>query len=158
MTTIATTGLRQTATSAVITSSRAAHRAPHTLLLSRTSTLVAWAGLMVAAFHPPHGFGVPICWFNATSGAPCWGCGLSRSFSCFARGMFAEGWFYHPFGPVLMAVLLGIVAISLLPSRLRHRPAAVLDRFPRITLTGYVALVTSFVTFGTLRALHHLLG
>ncbi|MCH8251556.1 MAG: DUF2752 domain-containing protein [Planctomycetes bacterium] len=121
--------------------------------MSRTSIFVAWAGLLLATLHPPHGLGVPLCWFKATSGAPCWGCGLSRSFSCYARGMFAEGWSYHPFGLVFMAVLLGIAGVSLLPTRLRHRPAAVLDRFPRITQTGYFVLVTLFVTFGTLRAL-----
>ena len=153
MSTVATTDSRNMATNAAATPPRFARRAPHTLLLNRTSVLVAWAGLLVAALHPPHGLGVPICWFKATYGAPCWGCGLSRSFSCCARGMFAEGWSYHPFGPGFIVILVGIAGVSLLPSRLRHRPAAVLDRFPRITITGYFALVTSFVMFGTLRAL-----
>ena len=132
-------------------------RAPHTLLLSRTSVVVAWAALLLAVLHPPHGLGLTLCWFQATTGASCLGCGLSRSFSCSLRGMFAEAWSYHPFGPALLTILLAIVCASLLPPVLGFSPKALLDRFPRITTTCYVVLVTLFVAFGTLRALLELL-
>lgn len=136
---------------------RSARIAPHALLLGRTSVLVAWATLVLAALHPPHGLGVRLCWFQAACGVSCWGCGLSRSFSCSVRAMLTDAWSYHPFGPILLMILVAIVGASLLLSRLRYRSTALLDRFPRITITAYVALVTLFVTFGTLRALLELL-
>ncbi len=132
-------------------------KAPHTFLLSGTSVTAAWLVLALAAFHPPHGLGVPLCLFRATAGAPCWGCGLSRSVSCSLRGMLSEAWAYHPFGPILLTLLAGIAITSVLSARLRGRVAMALDRHPRATVGSYAVFVALFVTFGTLRALFHLL-
>ncbi len=130
--------------------------APHSLLLGRTSTVVAWLVLVTATLHPPHGLGLPLCWFQATTGVPCCGCGLSRSLSCTVRGMFQEAWGYHPFGAVFLVVFLVIAGASLLPPPARRRLTAWLDHAPRATLTAYVALVGLFIAFGTLRALGYL--
>lgn len=132
-------------------------KAPHTLLLSRTSVTAAWLVLALAAFHPPHGLAVPLCLFRATTGAPCWGCGLSRSVSCSLRGMLAEAWAYHPFGPIVATLFAGIAITSVLSVRRRSRVAMLLDRNPRVTVSSYSGFVALFVTFGTLRALFHLL-
>ncbi len=131
--------------------------APHTLLLSRTSVTVAWLVLALAVVHPPHGLGVPLCLFRATSGAPCWGCGLSRSVSCSVRGMLSDAWVYHPFGPIVVTLLAGIAITSVLSARRRRRVAMLLDRHTRVTVSSYAVFVALFVTFGTLRALFHYL-
>jgi len=130
-----------------------APRAPHALLLSRTSVTAAWSILMLAVVHPPHGLGVSLCLFRATTGVPCWGCGLSRSVSCALRGMLAESWTYHPFGPILLMILAGIAITSVLPARTRSRVALMLDRHPRATVGIYGVFVTLFVTYGTLRTM-----
>jgi hypothetical protein len=135
---------------------RRQHALPHTLVLSRTSVAVAWVGLGLAAVHPPHGLGVSICWIRATTGLPCWGCGLSRSLSCCLRGMFAEAWAYHPFGLLFVGVLSAIALWSILPATARRRVAQWLDRFPRAFKAAYAVLVTSFVVFGVARAMWHL--
>lgn len=93
-------------------------KAPHTLL-NRTSVTAARPVLALAAFHPPHGLGVPLRLFRPTTGAPCWGYGLSRSVSCSLRGMLSEAWAYHPFGPILATLLTGIAITSVLSAHRR---------------------------------------
>jgi len=127
-------------------------------LLGRTSTFVAWAALAIALVHPPHGLGVRICWTAGVADVPCPGCGLTRSVSCAVRGMFAEAWAYHPFGPVFAALFIGIAAVSLLPLGGRRRVAAVMDRFSGWTAFAYAAFVASFLTYGVVRAVNHLVG
>jgi len=66
---------------------------------------------------PVHGHiaGIPsICPFQNLTGMPCPGCGLTRSFVCFAHGHFAEAFRYHALGPALFVALLGQTTITLL--------------------------------------------
>lgn len=132
-------------------------RAPRSQLLGRTSVWTAWLVVALAALHPPHGLGVQLCLFHATTGAPCWGCGLSRSLSCSLRGMLGEAWAYHPFGPILLIALVGIAITSLLCPCKRERIAAQLDSHPRVTTCSYAVWATMFLAFGTMRAVLHLL-
>lgn len=125
---------------------------PHRLLMDPTSCCVAAAALLLALWHPPHGLGIELCWVGAYTGLPCWGCGLSRSMSCSLRGMFAEAWSYHPFGPILMFVLAGIVIVRMMPAAARAGIIAFLDERPRLTIGLYGVLVASFLAFGVLRA------
>ena len=135
---------------------RSPHVLPHKLMLNRTSVGVAWVALALAAVHPPHGLGLPVCWLRATTGLPCWGCGLSRSLSCCLRGMFAEAWGYHPFGVVVVAVLFAIALGSVLPGPAREGVVRFLDRFPRAFNVAYALFVTSFLVYGLVRATWHL--
>ena len=112
--------------------------------------LILWA---VAILHPPHGLDLPICWWKATTGLPCPGCGLMRSVSCTARGMFAEAWNYHPFGPIWLAVATAGAATYLLPRSARRRLNLALTRHRRLAHAAYAALVAAFLGYGTLRAL-----
>src|SRR5262249_17002125 len=66
------------------------------LWLAKPSVAAAWLGLALAFVTPPHGTGFTVCWFKNSTGLPCPGCGLTRSFSCALRGMFLESWHYHP--------------------------------------------------------------
>lgn len=94
-------------------------------MLNRTRVVVAWVALALAAIHPTHGLGLRVCWLHATTGLPCWGCGLSRSLSCCLRGMFAEAWAYHPFGVMLVGVLFAVALASVLPGPARELPREV---------------------------------
>lgn len=49
-----------------------------------------------------------ICPFHWLTGLPCPGCGLTRSFVAIARGDWPGAIGYHPFGPLLFGVLLGL--------------------------------------------------
>lgn len=48
-----------------------------------------------------------VCPFRATTGVPCPGCGLTRSFMAIARGHFEEALRMHLFGPVLFLGFTG---------------------------------------------------
>lgn len=66
----------------------------------------------------PHGgtiAGLPsICAFSNLTGIPCPGCGLTRSFVCFAHGHFLDAFHWHPLGPLLFSgALLYLVGTTL---------------------------------------------
>jgi len=131
------------------------------LLVDRTSTCVAFGALFVAAIHPPHGLGARVGWVDYCLGIPCWGCGLSRSLSCSARGMLAEAaeaWSYHPFGPFVLLLFAAIVLVRLLPGPRRRRLLEALDGHPRPVHSGYTLFVASFVLFGSARRIAHALS
>ncbi len=116
------------------------------------TVVAAWLGLFLAAITPPHGTGTTICWFKLCTGIDCLGCGLTRSLSCGLRGMFAEGFRYHPFGLFILALFLFTALLSVLPDA-RQRVAVYMEARPVFFNTLYLAFVVSFVGFGTVRGL-----
>lgn len=57
--------------------------------------------------------GPVVCPLRRTTGVPCPGCGLSRSFVATAHLGFREAFAFHPFGPLLFAgCALGLLAIA----------------------------------------------
>ncbi len=125
--------------------------------LSRTNICVAWLGLLLGSFTPPHGIGFPLCWLHATTGLPCPGCGLSRSLSCGLRGLWLESWCYHPLGLGILALFLTTAFASLLPAHLWERLERALESRALLFNALYATFVLTFVGFGTMRALHQLL-
>ncbi len=109
--------------------------------------------LVVAAFHPPHGLGIPICWLDRWTGIPCPGCGLSRSLSCAVHGMLGASWEYHPFGLLFLAVFAAIALVSLLPAARRQTLTDFVDRHHRAFSAAYLTLVVSFLAYGAVRAM-----
>ncbi|MFG0284308.1 MAG: DUF2752 domain-containing protein [Phycisphaerales bacterium JB039] len=85
-----------------------AHRIRRSALLSGAG----WLTLLGALLHPAHGMGVQICVYRRMLGVECPGCGLTRSVSCAARGMWHESVSYHPLG---IAVLLLAACLALWP-------------------------------------------
>ena len=114
--------------------------------------LLLWT---VAIFHPPHRLDLPLCWWKATTGIPCPGCGLTRSVSCTAHGMFAEAWQYHLFGPVWLAVATAGAGVRLLPRRFQDRIRTSRKRHLRVGISAYLVLVAAFLTYGVVRTLGH---
>jgi hypothetical protein len=119
---------------------------------SPLTVCVAWMGLSLAAITPPHGTGVTVCWFKQCTGIDCIGCGLTRSLSCGLRGMLAESFSYHPFGPFILALFLFTAVLSLAPSA-RRQVAEYMEARPMWFNGLYLAFVVAFVGFGTVRAL-----
>jgi hypothetical protein len=111
--------------------------------------------LFGAAIHPPHGLGMQICSIRATTGAPCPGCGLTRSMSCVLHGMFRVGWEYHPFGMAFLSCFVGLALVSLLPSSVRERLTSWTQRHTRWISFAYVVFIATFLTHGVVRALLH---
>src|SRR5258707_15715148 len=83
--------------------------------LGKHCVAVAWLGLGLAVLSPPHGSGGSGCWFQSSTGLPCPGFGMSRSFSCAVRGMFAESWAYHSIGLFFLFLFWLTSGQSLLP-------------------------------------------
>ncbi|MCZ6835083.1 MAG: DUF2752 domain-containing protein [Planctomycetota bacterium] len=124
----------------------------------KTSVVLAWLGLCLAIVHPPHGTGVSVCLFSSSVGMPCPGCGMTRSLSCAARGLFEESWSYHPFGLLLLMLFTCTAGLSLLPGATRRRFAASVMRHHRAVTFVYIAFIVSFATFGAVRSIAHLIG
>jgi hypothetical protein len=120
------------------------------------SVAVAWLGLLFAALTLPHGLGVPLCWFQSSTGIPCPGCGLTRSVSCAMRGMLFESCRYHPMGLLVLMLFLVTALQSILPNNIQKRLRRFIEAKPRWSKGFYLAFVTTFLAFGTLRALFHI--
>ena len=76
-----------------------------------------------------------------------------RSVSCTARGMFAEAWNYHPFGPAWLAAATAGAGVCVLPKRFRERLGASREHHRRLCNTAYTVFVAAFLLHGTLRAM-----
>jgi hypothetical protein len=114
---------------------------------------VAWLGLLLAAINPPHGTGIIVCGLKLCTGISCPGCGLTRSLSCGLHGMFAESWQYHPLGLFILALFIATAIRSLLPSLWQERIRSWMESRAFIFNSFYLAFVTTFIGFGTVRAL-----
>ncbi len=131
----------------------AAPVAIYRLLFNRFCTLGALLALPLAALLPSDGAGIPVCWFQALSGLPCPGCGLTRAFSSLLHGQVQAAFAYHPF-VFLLLPLFGIMAAhNFLPARARQGLERFCHAHDRILRVGYRGMVYSLVVFGVLRML-----
>jgi hypothetical protein len=111
--------------------------------------MLAWSILVIALIHPPHGLGIDVCLFHATSGISCVGCGLTRSISCAIRGMAGWSFSYHPFGYVLLGWAAGKSVYCLLPRRAQKRIVAAGSPIWFAALSK--AVIAAFLVFGVAR-------
>lgn len=125
----------------------------HRRWLNNYTIGAAWLGLLLAALSPPHGSGLLVCWFNASTGLPCPGCGLTRSLGCAMRGMFLESWHYHPMGMLILVFFLAIATVSLLSTARQKRLADYMRSKAVVFNAMFVAFLATFVGFGLARAL-----
>lgn len=59
------------------------------------------------------------CWCSRFTGAPCPGCGLTRSCANVVRGHFVRAFNYHPFGLVMGPAALCLALLTLAPTARR---------------------------------------
>lgn len=125
----------------------------HRAVLGKRFLLAAWIIVIGAYIHPPHGMGIQFCWMKRLTGADCPGCGLTRSISCAARGLFQQSWEYHPFGMVLWTVFLLVVVTSLLQrTNVLAEPDRRVPVSDRLIKVIYGLFVAAFLGYGICRA------
>ena len=92
---------------------------PHYTLSQRL--VVAGPPVLLAAFFllpPPEGNGTSLaglpslCTFHNVTGLPCPGCGITRSLVCCAHGLIGQAFRFHPLGPLVFLVLIGMTLMS----------------------------------------------
>jgi len=76
--------------------------------------------------------------------------------SCALHGMFAESWSYHPMGMIVLLILLGVAAVSVLPAASKLIVRNVIDENATFFKRVYFGFVVIFVGFGVIRAFLHL--
>jgi Protein of unknown function (DUF2752) len=89
--------------------------APQNLASPRVALQAAWVVLGVAVALRSVGLWdfesamtqlPPLCLFHALTDIDCPGCGMTHAFLCLARGDVTGAWAFHPFSPLLAALLL----------------------------------------------------
>jgi hypothetical protein len=111
------------------------------------------SALFVLAFvlMPPEGLGWELCICKRLTDAPCPACGFTRSGSNLVRGHFLRAIEYHPFGPLLIPVIVALGLLALAPRRWRQALRdALLQRGERFRPV-YRLLFGAFMVYGILR-------
>jgi len=80
---------------------------------------------------------------------------MTRSLSCSIRGMFAEGWNYHPMGLLVLTLFILTALQSLLPRPLRGRLQALIEAHAFIFNACYLFFAAAFIAYGGGRVLLH---
>jgi Protein of unknown function (DUF2752) len=130
-----------------------------------TGTQTRWL-LLVALYvivQPPEkglgAWGVPdLCTLHRYTGAPCPGCGITRSGANLVRGNFRRAFEFHPFGYIFIPVLFAMTGLSLLPAAWRKAVASKLSRRERLLRITYLVLIWTFLIFGLSRFILVLAG
>jgi len=107
--------------------------------------------LAVIAMPPENGLGVELCILKNVSGAPCPGCGVTRSGANFFRGDVARAAAFHPLGLILHPILLALCVLSILPSATRRAFALRLLPRQRLLAGLLMAFWIAFFIFGLIR-------
>jgi hypothetical protein len=109
------------------------------------------ACLYVIVQPPETGLGIDLCTLHRSSGAPCPGCGMTRSGANLVRGNALRAFQYHPFGLLFIPVLFGLAGLSLAPMAWREAVARGISRHERFWRITNLAILWSFLIFGLVR-------
>ncbi len=123
------------------------------VIVNPLSLWAAPAALILTFVMPPDGLPVTLCWFHNVTGLPCPGCGLTRSLASVSHGHLGEAFRYHPFGPLIYAMAVGLTAAALAGEARRARLRAWLERrrLAARSRTVYHGFVAAFLGFGLAR-------
>lgn len=110
-------------------------------LPERIATLLLAAGgaigVAIAAIWPVRSIdsGDPTCLLRITTGLPCPGCGMTRSWVHLAHGDVAGAFTYNLFGPLLFVLAAALPLWAIYALVRRRRPEAIFDRLnPRVVM------------------------
>jgi len=120
-------------------------------LKSRHLRWLILVAIYVAVQPPEKGLGIDLCSLHRITGAPCPGCGMTRSGANMLRGNFRRAWEFHPFGYIFMPVLFGLVGLSLMPATIRNIVANQISRRERVLRTLNGLVLAAFLLFGIVR-------
>lgn len=101
--------------------------------------LLSLIGLVIARIWPVQSVdsGQATCLLRLTTGMPCPGCGMTRSWVHLAHGDVATAFEYNVFGPVGMAMAAGLIVYTVV-ALVRRRPTdRLFDQLnPKILMVG----------------------
>ena len=120
-------------------------------LASRQTRLALPVLVAVILMPPETGLGIDLCMLKSLSGAPCPGCGVTRSCSNFFRGNVRRSIQFHPLGLIFAPVLIGVALLSLLPDAARKLFAERLSRSDRLLIVASILFWTVFIIYGIAR-------
>ena len=123
------------------------------LLFNPFATWGSFAMLLLVSVLPAGGAGIPVCLFQALSGLPCPGCGLTRGLSSLIQGHPGAAFAYHPFAFIILPMFLALALHNFLPRAARQRVQAFCGAHDRLIRRGYHGFVYAFVAFGVVRML-----
>ena len=117
----------------------------------RTCRWCLLAALYVILQPPETGLGIDLCTLHRYTGAPCPGCGMTRSGANLVRGNFGRAFDYHPLGYILHPILFGLAVLSVLPYSVRDAVAKGISRRARWIRRGETVFLIAFLVFGVVR-------
>jgi hypothetical protein len=129
---------------------------PRARLRGQLVWFVAWLAvtLFAAILRPSadlHGthqqLGLPACPSVALFDRPCFGCGMTTSFTSVVHGDFATAWKAHPFGPFFYLLFTASAFLCLWG----WRKGLYLDTDGKAFYRATIALTVAFVAFGVFR-------
>jgi hypothetical protein len=106
---------------------------------------------LVMLLMPPEGLGVDLCMSQQMVHAPCPGCGITRCGSNLARGHFVRAAQLHPFGLVVVPLIVTLGVMALLPRRWRAGLRAAVMRRAALLRPLYLVGLWAFLTYGVVR-------
>jgi hypothetical protein len=107
--------------------------------------------LAVALLPPEKGLGVDLCMMQRLTGAPCPGCGMTRSGSNIIRGHFRRAFDFHPLGFIMHPILFALAGLALLPYAVRARVGRGLQPWRRGIRIISIVFWCVFFAFGAWR-------
>ena len=123
------------------------------LLFNPFATWGSLAMVLLVSVLPHDGAGIQVCLFQALSGLPCPGCGLTRALSSLIQGYPGSAFSYHPFSFIVLPLFLLLALHNFLPQAARQRVQAFCVAHDRLIRRGYHGFIYTFVAFGVLRML-----
>lgn len=107
--------------------------------------------VLAMIFMPADGLGVDTCMSQLVTKAPCPGCGMTRCGANLVQGNFTRAVQYHPFGSVVIPIIVLLALVGVLPRRWREAfRRRMLASEPRLRPLWWFAF-GSFLVFGVLR-------
>ncbi len=113
---------------------------------------LCWLVLTAVVVIPPErGLGVDLCLWKNLTGAPCPGCGMTRSGANLFRGRWQRAVSFHPLGLILHPLLLGLCFMAAFPQAIRQTIAQRLLVWQRGVAWLHALFWLAFFAFGLFR-------
>jgi len=98
------------------------------------------------------GITIYACPFQATTGLPCPGCGLTRGTTALLRGDLQQALAFHPFSPLVVICVVLLVLSLILPEAPRSKMLNRIEALERRTGLGLLGLL-ALMAYGAYRVL-----